>query len=135
MPGKRKTNFSQTGPLSPARVCPLCLKGGPRLSAQPLARPLSLSPSLPRGPGLWAPSSRTRARFSLFVPPSPPVSSSLTSRPRSPVVDAPTSTRSSAKSAPLLSPAPCSPTSPLPFVHSAKPPRPLSLSLSLYALD
>jgi hypothetical protein len=68
----------------------------------------------------------------LSVPPSPPISSSATSHPRSPRrghahvhafsghVHAP---------APLLSPAPCSPTSPLSFAPSAKPSRPLSLAL------
>jgi hypothetical protein len=64
---KGKPISAQVGPLSPApaRVHPLCLKGGPRLSAPTSAPSLPLSLSLPRGPSLSAPSSRTRARFSL----------------------------------------------------------------------
>jgi hypothetical protein len=66
---KGKPILAQVGPLSPAPARaparPLCLTGGPRLSAPTSAPSLPLCLSLPRGPGLSAPSSRTRPRFSL----------------------------------------------------------------------
>jgi hypothetical protein len=66
-------------------------------------------------------------------PAEPTCQSSPTSRPRSPTVDAPTSAHSPATSSrptPLLSPVPCSPTSPRSFAPSADP---LALSLALRA--
>ena len=112
----------------PARL--LCLTGGPRLSAPTSA------PSLPPlSRCIVGQASRrrplSRAPASLSVPPSPPVSLSSTSHPLSSRrgcahdrafpghVRAPT---------PLLSLAPCSPTSPLSFAPSAQPSRPLCRS-------
>jgi hypothetical protein len=68
---------------------------------------------------------------SLSAPPTPPVSVSLTSRPRSPrrgrahVCSFSSHDRAPA---PLLNPAPCSPTFPLPFAPSAQLSHPLSRS-------
>jgi hypothetical protein len=63
---------------------------------------------------------------SLSVPPSPPVSPSLTSRPRSPHCGC---AHDRAFPDHVRAPAPCSPTSPLSFAPSAQLPRPLSLAL------
>jgi hypothetical protein len=128
---KGKPMSAQTGPLNSARA-PLCPTGGPRLSAPISAlTPLSLSLSLIAPWGRPVSAVSLVCACSLSVPPSPPVSSSSTSRPRSPHrgrahvhafsghVHAP---------APLLSPAPCSPTSPLSFAPSAQLSRPLSHS-------
>jgi hypothetical protein len=106
-----KANSAQGSPLSLARAraraptCPLCLTGGSRLSAQPRA------PSLPRS--LAAPWDRsigavalTRARslsLSLSTPPTPLVSVSLTSHPRSPRRGRATSARSPATTEPRTS--------------------------------
>jgi hypothetical protein len=108
----------------------LCLTGGPRLSAQTRA------PSLPRS--LAAPWDRpvgavalAHARLPSLCPIDPPVSASLTSRPQSPrrgrAHDRAFSGHDRAP-APLLNPAPCLPTSPLPFAPSTQLSRPLSRS-------
>jgi hypothetical protein len=128
-----KANSAQVSPFSPARarVPQVSDRRAPPVGANlsALSLPLSLSLSAP-----WA-----RAvdavlfplALSLSDPPSPLVSTSLTSHPRSPHrgrthdctffghVRAP---------APLLRPMPCSPTSPLSFGPSAQLPRPLSRS-------
>jgi hypothetical protein len=70
----------------------------PACQSVSLARSLLLSLSLLCGAELSAPFFSLRAR-SLSPPPTPPISSSSTSRPRSPAVDAPTFARSSVTSA------------------------------------
>jgi hypothetical protein len=94
-------------------------------------RPLSLALSLLCGTDLSAPLLSPTSAFPLSAPPTPPVSASLTSRPRSPrrgrAHDRAFSGHDRAP-APLLNPAPCSPTSPLPFAPSAQLSRPLSRS-------
>jgi hypothetical protein len=132
---KEKAISAQTSPISPVRVRPRCLTGGPRLLAPTRAR------SLPRSlAALWG-----RAIGAVLFPRAfslslctavPTCQSSLTSRPRSPRrgrahvrafsghVPAP---------APLLSLAPCSPTFPRSFAPSVKPSSSLSLSRSAHA--
>jgi hypothetical protein len=102
----------------------LCLTGGPRLSAQTRA------PSLPRS--LAAPWDRpvgaialAHARLPSLYPIDPPVSASLTSRPRSPRRG---HAHDRSFSGHDRAPAPCSPTSPLPFAPSAQLSRSLSCS-------
>jgi hypothetical protein len=130
----RKANSAQVGPLSSAPPRALCAwQAGPASRRQP-TRPLSLSLSLSlhRGPGLSAPC-LSHARRSLSVPPTPPVSSSPTSRPRSPAVDVPTTAWSSTTSArprPFWAPRPAHPPSP---AHLRPQPNPLTLSLALHA--
>jgi hypothetical protein len=134
---KNKANSAQTSPLSPApaRLCPRVLgarQAGPAYRRQP-ERTHSLSLTLA---ALWDRAISTilslpHAHSLSLCPAVPTCQPSLTSRPRSPHhgrahdrafsghVPAPV---------PLLSPAPCSPTSPRSFVPSAKPPHPLSRS-------
>jgi hypothetical protein len=91
----------------------------------------SLSLSLSRGPDLSALVLSRAPALPLSAPPSPPVSSSLTSRPRSPRrgrAHVRTFSGHVRAPAPLLSPAPYSPTSPRPFTPSAILARPLSRS-------
>jgi hypothetical protein len=120
-----KTNSAQGNPLSPARArarvrASLCLTGGPHLSAQTRAPsiPRSLAAPWDRPVGAVA---RTHARLPSLCPADPPVSASLTSRPRAPrrgrAHDRAFSSHDRAP-VPLLNPAPCSPTSPLPFAPS-----------------
>jgi hypothetical protein len=97
-----KPNSAQVGPLSqtpaPALARPRCLTGGSRLSAPTPAHPLSPSLSrCPVGQACRRSFSRPRARFPL-CPADPTCQSSVTSRPRYPAVDAPTSARSPATS-------------------------------------
>jgi hypothetical protein len=69
--------------------------------------------------------------FPLSAPPTPPISSSLTSRPRSPRrgrAHVRAFSSHDRAPAPILNPVPCSPTSPLPFAPSAQLSRPLSRS-------
>jgi hypothetical protein len=126
-----KANSAQGSPSSPARaLVSLCLIGGSRLSVQARAPSLSRSLAAPwdRPVGAVA---LARARSLSLCPTDPPVSASLTSRPRSP-------RRGRARvrafsghdraPAPLLNPAPCSPTSPPSFAPSAQLSRPLSRS-------
>jgi hypothetical protein len=127
----RKPNSAQDDPLSPTPCArPRCLTGGPRLSVPTSVPSLPLSLAAP-----WARSvdavPLARAPASLSALPTPPVSSSSTSRPRSPhrgrahdhVIPCHLRT-----SPPLLSPAPCSPTFPRSLVPTAEPSRPLSRS-------
>jgi hypothetical protein len=130
-----KENQFQSKPAhlaQPAHAPPVPDRRAPPVSANLSALTFpSLSLSLLGGTDLSALFSSRAPAPSLSVPPSPPVSSSSTSRPRSPRrgrtqvhvffghVCAP---------APLLSPAPYSPTSPLSFTPPAKSSRPLSRS-------
>jgi hypothetical protein len=133
-----KANSAQDNPLSLDRaharsLASLCLTGGPACRRKP-ERPLSLALSLLHGTGLSAPllSRAPAPSLSLSAPPTPPVSASLTSRPRSPRCGrAHDRAFSGHVQAPalLLTPAPCSPTSPLPFAPSAQLSRSLSLAL------
>jgi hypothetical protein len=108
----------------PPPVCPRCLTGGPRLSAPTSAPSLPPLSRCSVGQACWRrPLARVPA--SLSVLPTPPVSSSSTSRPRSPAVDAPTSARSPATSA-----HPC-PARPPPIAHLRPLPDSLALSLTL----
>jgi hypothetical protein len=124
-----KPNSAQTGPFSPAHAAPVRDRRAPTVGANlsALTSPLSrcfVGPTYQR--------CFPRARpLPLSVSPSSPVSSSLTSHPRSPrrgrAHDRAFSGHVRAPS-PLLSLAPCSPTSPLSFAPSAQPSRPLSRS-------
>jgi hypothetical protein len=90
-----KPNSAQVGPLSPT------LRARPHPRAPPVGANLrALSPPLSRCPVGQVCRRRplTHALDSLSVMPTPPVSSSPTSRPRSPAVDAPTSALSPATS-------------------------------------
>ena len=109
---------------------PLCLTGGSHLSAQPRAPPLSLS-LCPVGQPCWCCCSRPCALSPSLCSAIPTCQPSSTSCPRSPRRGRAHVRAFSAHvpmSSPLLSPAPCSPTSPRSFAPSAKPPRPLSRS-------
>jgi hypothetical protein len=124
-----KTNSAQACPFKPspparARAPPASDRRAPPIGGNPRALP-SLSLSLSCGTYLSALVLSRALALSLAVPTCQP---SLTSRPRSPAVDAPTTARSPATFEPLLTPAPCSPTFPLPFAPSAQLPRPLSRS-------
>jgi hypothetical protein len=93
-----KPNSAQVGLLGPASrapACPCCLTGGADLSAP--TRSLSLSLAALRGRPIGAVSFPRARSFSLPRGPYPSApSASLTSRPRSPAVDAPTTARSPA---------------------------------------
>jgi hypothetical protein len=94
-------------------------------------RPLSLALSLLRGTDLSAPLLSPTPAFPLSTPPTLPVSSSLTSRPRSPRRGRAHVRAFSGYNralAPLLNPMSCSSTSPLPFAPSAQLSRPLTRS-------
>jgi hypothetical protein len=129
---KEKANSAQTSPLSPAparapvAARPRCLTGGPHMSAPTSARSLPL-------PALWG-----RAVGAVLFPCTlslcttvPTCQSSQTSHPRSPRrghAHDRTFSGHVLASVPLLSPAPCSPTSPRSY---APLPNPLALSLAL----
>jgi hypothetical protein len=131
---KEKAISVQASPFSLARACacasPVPARRAPPVGANQRAHS-SPSLSVPWASPIGVVSlARTRS-LSLSVPPSPPVSPSLTSRPRSPRRGRAHNRAFSIHvraSAPLLSPAPCSPPSPLSFVPSVQPPRPLSRS-------
>jgi hypothetical protein len=130
---KEKANSAQTNPLSRARTRARTRtpsvpdRRAPPVSANPSALTLSLAALWGRDVGAVL-----FPRVLSLCPAVPTCQSSLTSRPRSP-----RRTRAHVHafsdhvlaSVPLLSPAPCSPTSPRSFVPSAKSPHPLSLSL------
>jgi hypothetical protein len=131
------THLAQAGPASCAPMCPRRLTGGPRLSVPTPAHPLSLS--LLCGADLSA----------SFLFPAPALS--LSRRPHlstipnlSPTI--PRRGRAHVRAfsghvptpAPLLSPAPCSPTSPRSLAPSAEPPRhrpPMSSARSMVAVE
>jgi hypothetical protein len=127
-------HFSPAPPPPPPRPrVPYASQAGP--ASTPTRARTSPSLSVPWASLVGVVLSRAPV-LSLSVPPSPPVSLSLTSRPQSPrrgrAHDRAFSGHVRAP-APLLSPAPCSPTSPLSFAPSAQLPRP-SLSLCLRKL-
>jgi hypothetical protein len=123
-----KANSAQGSPLSPApaRVPaparPCAWQADPARRRKP-ERPLSLALSLLRGSGLSASLLSRAPTLPLSTPPTPLVSVSLNSRPRSPHRGCAHVRAFSGHDwapVPLLNPAPCSPTSSLPFAPSAQ---------------
>jgi hypothetical protein len=100
----RKAILAQVGPLGPSRAptpaCPQCLTRGSCLSAPTCALSLPLSLVALWGGPVGAVSFQCARSFSLPRGPHPSIPSvSLTSRPRSPAADAPTTACSPATSA------------------------------------
>jgi hypothetical protein len=125
-----KANSAQGSPLSPAHARapvparPCSWQADPACRRKP-ERPLSLALSLLRGADLSALLLSPTPTLPLSTPPTPPVSASLTSRPRSPPVDAPTTVRSPATTEPPR------PARPPPLYHLHPLPSSLALSLAL----
>jgi hypothetical protein len=122
---KGKPISAQVGPLSPAPARPLCLTGGPSLSAPTSAPSVPLSLAAPWASLVGAVLSHARPLLSLSRRPH------LSARPQPPAhdlpaVDAHTSARSLATSAPPR------PTRPLLFSHLCPLPNPLALFLALH---
>jgi hypothetical protein len=133
-----KAISAQVGPFSPARARAPSVpdKRAPPVGASLSAPSPSLYLSAPwdRAIGAILPPPPQRP-LSLSVPPPPPVSSSSTSRPQSPRRGRAHDRAFSGHvrvPAPLLSLAPCLPTSPLSFAPSAQPSHPLSRSAHAY---
>jgi hypothetical protein len=128
--GNGKAISAQDSPLSPdrararARMPSVPDRRAPPFGANLIALSPSLSLSLSRGTDLSAPLLSPTPAFPLSAPPTPLVSASLTSHPRSPRCGR---AHTRAFSSHDRAPAPCSPTFPLPFVPSTQ----LSCSLSL----
>jgi hypothetical protein len=125
---------AQISPLCPARARAPAVpdRRAPPVGANSSAPSLPIFLSQPVGQACRRRFSRPRARFPL-CPADPTCQPSLTSRSRSPAVDAPTSTHSLATSPrprPFLSPVPFSPTS---LAHLRPKPNPVALSLALPA--